>query len=31
MGTGIVEFIGIETRDGQSYCGPYWVGDPSSS
>ena len=27
MGTGIVEFIGMETRDGHRYCGDYWDGD----
>ena len=27
MGTGIVEIIGMEIRDGQRYCGDYWNGD----
>ena len=27
MGTGIVEFIRIETRDVHRYCGVYWNGD----
>ena len=27
MGTGVVEFIGMETRDGHRYCGVYWDGD----
>jgi len=27
MDTGILEFIGMETRDGHMYCGFYCVGD----
>jgi hypothetical protein len=27
MGTGSVELIGMETRDGYRYCGAYWDGD----
>ena len=27
MGTGIVEIIGMETRDGYRYCRDYWNGD----
>ena len=27
MGTGIVEIIGMETRDGHRNCGDYWNGD----
>ena len=27
MGTGIVEIIGMETRDRHRYCGDYWCGD----
>ena len=27
MGTGIVETIGMETRDWHRNCGDYWIGD----
>ena len=27
MDTGVVEFIGMETRDGHRCCGVYWDGD----
>jgi hypothetical protein len=27
IGTGIVEFIGMETRDGHGYFRVYWDGD----
>ena len=27
MGTGILQFIGLETRDGRMYCGVCWDGD----